>query len=56
MEPGFLIALEGIDGSGKSTAAKGIVRALRMDERQVVGTCEPTDGPTRDHGPDVTLT
>ncbi len=45
MEPGFLIALEGIDGSGKSTAAKGIVRALRMDERQVVGTCEPTDGP-----------
>lgn len=42
---GFLIALEGIDGSGKSTAAAGLVRALREEGRDVVATREPTDGP-----------
>jgi len=45
VNPGFLLALEGIDGSGKSTAAEGIVRALREDGHDVVATCEPTDGP-----------
>ncbi len=45
VEPGVLIALEGIDGSGKSTAVPGIVSALRGDGRSVVATREPTDGP-----------
>lgn len=45
MKPGFLLALEGIDGSGKSTAAEGIVRALREDGHEVVATREPSDGP-----------
>lgn len=44
MNRGFLIALEGIDGSGKSTAAAGIVRALREEGRDVVATREPTEG------------
>jgi dTMP kinase len=44
VNPGFLLALEGIDGSGKSTAAAGIVAALRADGRSVVATREPTDG------------
>ena len=45
VEPGVLIALEGIDGSGKSTAVPEIVSALRGDGRPVVATREPTDGP-----------
>ncbi len=45
MNPGFLIALEGVDGSGKSTAAAGIARGLRSDGHEVVETREPTDGP-----------
>jgi len=45
VNPGFLLALEGIDGSGKSTAAAGIVSALRTEGRDVVATREPTDGP-----------
>jgi dTMP kinase len=42
---GFLLALEGIDGSGKSTAAAGLADALRADGHDVVATREPTDGP-----------
>ena len=45
MDPGHLVALEGIDGSGKSTAAHGIVRVLRDEGHEVVATREPTDGP-----------
>lgn len=45
MKRGFLLALEGIDGSGKSTAAAGIVAALRAEGHDVVATREPTDGP-----------
>jgi len=45
VKPGFLLALEGIDGSGKSTAAVGIVAALRADGRGVLATREPSDGP-----------
>ena len=44
MNPGFLLALEGIDGSGKSTAAEGIVSALRADGRTVLATREPSEG------------
>lgn len=43
---GYLITLEGIDGSGKSTAAKHIVSRLAemMPERRLVLTAEPTAG------------
>ena len=43
---GLLITLEGIDGSGKSTAAKNIASRLAelMPERRLVLTAEPTNG------------
>ena len=43
---GLLITLEGIDGSGKSTAAKYIASMLAeaMPERRLVLTAEPTTG------------
>jgi dTMP kinase len=43
---GLLITLEGIDGSGKSTAAKHIAAWLAetMPERRLVLTAEPTSG------------
>lgn len=43
---GYLITLEGIDGSGKSTAAEHISRLLRESagERRIVLTAEPTTG------------
>jgi dTMP kinase len=43
---GQLITLEGIDGSGKSTAARYIAESLRetYPEREVVLTAEPTSG------------
>ncbi len=46
MERGILIALEGIDGAGKSRLAAGLVAALRARGHDVVATREPTDGPT----------
>jgi dTMP kinase len=41
---GTLVALEGLDGSGKTTALPGVVAALRAAGRDVVATREPTDG------------
>lgn len=41
---GRLLALEGLDGSGKSTQAERIARALRDAGREVDLTREPTDG------------
>ena len=43
---GLLITLEGIDGSGKSTAAKHIASRLAetIPERRLVLTAEPTTG------------
>lgn len=43
---GQLITLEGIDGSGKSTAAKAMAAGLKelMPERIIVLTAEPTTG------------
>jgi dTMP kinase len=43
---GLLITLEGIDGSGKSTAAKAMCSGLKelMPERMIVLTAEPTTG------------
>ena len=44
-DKGQLIALEGIDGAGKSTQAKLLAEALRRAGRVVTITREPTDGP-----------
>jgi dTMP kinase len=41
---GALVALEGIDGSGKTTVLPALVAALRAAGRDVVATREPTDG------------
>jgi dTMP kinase len=43
---GQLITLEGIDGSGKSTAAKALAAGLKeaMPDRMLVLTAEPTNG------------
>lgn len=42
--PGKLIALEGIDGSGKTTQAQKVVEELRAGDVDAVYTKEPTDG------------
>ena len=41
---GRLLALEGLDGCGKSTQAERIAEHLRGAGRDVTLTCEPTDG------------
>ena len=43
--PGFLLVLEGIDGSGKSTLQRRLAEWLRDRGREVVTSREPTDGP-----------
>ena len=43
--PGFLIVVEGIDGTGKSTQVRLLADALRADGHHVVTSREPTDGP-----------
>jgi len=45
VNPGWLVALEGIDGSGKTTQQRRLVAALRTAGHIVVSTHEPTDGP-----------
>lgn len=45
MASGFLIALEGVDGSGKSTQAELLAASLEKDGHEVVLTREPTSGP-----------
>ncbi|MDP2046044.1 MAG: dTMP kinase [Deltaproteobacteria bacterium] len=42
---GVLLALEGVDGCGKSTQAELLASALREQGLEVVLTCEPTDSP-----------
>lgn len=42
--PGYLIVLEGIDGTGKSTQAKLLAEALREQGHRVILSREPTDG------------
>lgn len=42
---GLLIAVEGIDGAGKTTLVRSIVAALRMHELTVTASKEPTQGP-----------
>jgi dTMP kinase len=45
MKKGFLIVLEGIDGTGKTTMAKRLADHLRSLGHSVVQLKEPTDGP-----------
>ncbi len=42
---GWLIALEGVDGAGKTTQARLLTRWLETVGVKAVYTCEPTDGP-----------
>lgn len=42
--PGKLIAIEGIDGSGKTTQAHELVRGLGEEGKDAIYTKEPTDG------------
>ena len=42
---GYLIVIEGIDGTGKSTQATMLADALRKSGREVVQSFEPTNGP-----------
>ena len=42
---GILIAIEGIDGAGKTTQAKILADALRKAGEAVTASKEPTDGP-----------
>src|SRR5690242_17353938 len=45
MKRNYFIALEGIDGSGKTTQAKLLVEKLQNQAHKVYGTREPTDNP-----------
>ena len=42
---GLLIAIEGIDGAGKSTLARALGDVLERDGAEVVLSKEPTNGP-----------
>ena len=44
-KPGALIVIEGIDGAGKTTQARGLVRRLRARGFDAVAFREPTRGP-----------
>jgi len=45
VNPGSLIVLEGLDGSGKSTQVQALAAALRAAGHELVVTREPTSGP-----------
>ena len=42
---GTFIVVEGIDGAGTTTHSRLLAKALKTAEREVVLTCEPTNGP-----------
>src|SRR5258708_38846651 len=44
--PGKFIAIEGIDGSGKTTQAEHLVARLKKEGYKAIYTHEPTDEPT----------
>lgn len=43
--PGRFIAMEGIDGSGKTTQATTLTQILNKEGKKAIFTKEPTDGP-----------
>lgn len=43
--PGTFIVVEGVDGCGSTTHSRLLAKALRGPVRDVVLTCEPTNGP-----------
>ena len=43
--PGTFIVVEGVDGCGSTTHSRLLAKALRSPTREVVLTCEPTNGP-----------
>lgn len=43
--PGTFIVVEGIDGAGTTTHARLLAKSLKASGREVVLTCEPTNGP-----------
>lgn len=43
--PGTFIVVEGVDGCGSTTHSRLLAKALRSATREVVLTCEPTNGP-----------
>jgi dTMP kinase len=43
--PGTFIVVEGVDGCGSTTHSRLLAKSLRSPEREVVLTCEPTNGP-----------
>lgn len=45
LAPGILIAVEGIDGAGKTTQVSRVAQTVRDAGYDVVTTREPTDGP-----------
>lgn len=43
--PGYFIVIEGIDGTGKTTLARGLAASLEAMGHRCLATREPTDGP-----------
>jgi len=43
--PGLFVVVEGIDGSGSTTHAKLLAKAIKTRGAEVVLTCEPSTGP-----------
>jgi dTMP kinase len=43
--PGTFIVVEGVDGCGSTTHSRLLAKSLRSLTREVVLTCEPTNGP-----------
>lgn len=42
---GLFVVVEGVDGCGSTTHSRLLAKALRSSGREVVLTCEPTNGP-----------
>lgn len=42
---GLFVVVEGVDGCGSTTHSRQLAKALRSSGREVVLTCEPTNGP-----------
>ena len=52
---GFLLVVEGIDGSGKTTLAKTLADTLEVEGHSILRTKEPTDGPFGKKAKEITI-